>query len=165
MYAAPEAQPAARAELVSDGPTDKKEVFMADRVRRVSYAYVKIPNRPGQGARITDQLREAGVNLLAYAAFPTRGGKAQVDLVAVDMGAIRRIARRNGWRLSDAKKGFLVQGDDRVGAVHNHLKKLAHKKINITATDAVSAGQGRYAMLLWVKPKDYARAAKALGAR
>jgi hypothetical protein len=29
----------------------------------------------------------------------------------------------------------------------------------------VSAGQGRYAMLLWVKPKDYARAAKALGAR
>ena len=104
-------------------------------------------------------------NLLAYTAFPTRGGKAQVDLVAVDMGAIRRIARRNGWRLSDAKKGFLVQGDDRVGAVHNHLKKLAHQKINITATDAVSAGQGRYAMLLWVKPKDYARAAKALGAR
>jgi hypothetical protein len=132
---------------------------MADRVRRVSYAYAKVPNRPGQGARITDQLREAGVNLLAYAAFPTRGGKAE------DMGAIRRIARRNGWRLSDAKKGFLVQGDDRVGAVHNHLKKLAHQKINITAADAVSAGQGRYAMLLWVKPKDYARAAKALGAR
>ena len=65
---------------------------MADRVRRVNYAYVKVPNRPGQGARITEQLREAGVNLLAYAAFPTRGGKAQVDLVAVDMGAIRRIA-------------------------------------------------------------------------
>jgi hypothetical protein len=138
---------------------------MADRVRRVNYAYVKVPNRPGQGARIADQLREAGVNLLAYAAFPTGGGKAQVDLVAEDMGAIRRIARRNGWRLSDAKKGFLVQGDDRVGAVHNHLKKLARQKINITAADAVSAGQGRYAMLLWVKPKDYARAAKALGAR
>ena len=58
-----------------------------------------------------------------------------------------------------------MQGDDRVGAVHNHLKKLANQEINITATDAVSAGQGRYAMLLWVKPKDYARAAKALGAR
>jgi hypothetical protein len=25
---------------------------MADRVRRVNYAYVKVPNRPGQGARI-----------------------------------------------------------------------------------------------------------------
>jgi hypothetical protein len=138
---------------------------MADRVRRVNYAYVKVPNRPGQGARITDQLRQAGVNLLAYTAFPTRAGKAQVDLIAEDLGAIRRMARRNGWRLSDAKKGFLVQGEDKVGAVHHHLKKLADQKINITAADAVSAGKGRYAMLLWVKPKDYARAATALGAR
>jgi hypothetical protein len=138
---------------------------MADRVRRVNYAYLKVPNRPGQGARITDQLREAGVNLLAYTAFPTRAGKAQVDLIAEDLGPIRSIARRYGWRLSDAKKGFLVQGDDRVGAVHNHLKKLADRKINITATDAVAAGKGRYGMLLWVKPKDYTRAAAALGAK
>jgi hypothetical protein len=138
---------------------------MADRVRRVNYAYLIVPNRPGQGARITDQLREAGVNLLAYTAFPTRAGKAQVDLIAEDLAPIRSIARRNGWRLSDAKKGFLVQGDDRVGAVHNHLKKLADRKINITAIDAVAAGKGRYGMLLWVKPKDYARAATALGAK
>ena len=137
---------------------------MADRVRRVNYAYVRVPNRPGQGARITEQLREAGVNLLAYTAFPTRAGKAQVDLIAEDLGAIRRIARKKGWGLSDAKKGFLVQGDDRVGAVHGHLKKLADRRINVTAADAVSAGKGRYAMLLWVKPKEYARAATALGA-
>jgi hypothetical protein len=44
---------------------------VADRVRRVNYAYVMVPNRSGQGARITDQLREAGMNLLAYTAFPT----------------------------------------------------------------------------------------------
>ncbi len=138
---------------------------MADRVRKVNYAYLMVPNRPGQGARITDELREAGVNLLAYTAFPTRGGRAQVDLIAEDLGAIRRIARRNGWRLSDARKGFLVQGDDRVGAVHNHLKKLADQKINVTAADAVTAGKGRYGMLLWVRPKDYARAAAALRAR
>jgi len=138
---------------------------MADRVRRVNYAYFIVPNHAGQGERITDQLREAGVNLLAYTAFPTRAGKAQVDLIAEDLAPIRSIARRNGWRLSDAKKGFLVQGDDRVGAVHNHLKKLAERKINITAIDAVAAGKGRYGMLFWVKPKDYARAATALGAR
>ena len=138
---------------------------MADRVRRMNYAYVKVPNRPGQGARVADQVRQAGVNLLAYTAFPTRAGKAQVDLIAEDLGAIRRIARRNGWRLSDTKKGFLVQGDDKVGAVHHHLKKLADRKINVTAADAVSAGKGRYAMLLWVKPKDYARAATVLGAK
>ena len=63
------------------------------------------------------------------------------------------------------KKGFLIQGTDQVGAVHRHLKKLAEAGINITAADAVSAGMGRYGMLLWVKPRDYARAARALGAR
>jgi len=105
------------------------------------------------------------VNLAAFTAFPTRGGKGQVDLIAEDLGPIRRIARRNGWRLSDVKKGFLIQGDDRVGAVHNHLKRLAERKINVTAVDAVTAGKGRYGMLLWVRPKDYARAAAALKAR
>ncbi len=138
---------------------------MADRVSRVNYAYLMVPSRPGHGARITEELRDAGVNLLAMTAFPTRGGKGQVDLIAEDLGPIRRIARRNGWRLSDVRKGFLVRGDDRVGAVHNHLKKLAERKINVTAFDAVTAGKGRYGMILWVKPKDYARAAAALRAR
>jgi hypothetical protein len=49
--------------------------------------------------------------------------------------------------------------------VHRHLQKLGDAGINVTAADAVSAGRGRYGMILWVKPRDYARAAKALGAR
>ena len=77
----------------------------------------------------------------------------------------KQIAKKNGWRLSKVKKGFLVQGTDQVGAVHRHLQKLAEKKINVTAADAVAAGKGRYGMILWVKPKDYARAARTLGAR
>jgi predicted amino acid-binding ACT domain protein len=67
--------------------------------------------------------------------------------------------------LSKVKKGFLIQGTDRVGAVHRHLQKLADAGINVTAADAVAAGQGRYGMILWVKQRDYARAARALGAR
>ncbi len=35
----------------------------------------------------------------------------------------------------------------------------------VTAVDAAAAGKGRYGMILWVKPKNYARAARALGAR
>ena len=52
-----------------------------------------------------------------------------------------------------------------VGAVHRHIAKLADAGINVTAADAVAAGNGRYGMILWVKPKDYARAARALNAR
>jgi hypothetical protein len=138
---------------------------MADRVRKVNYCYAKVSARPGQGVAVLSELQKAGVNLLAFSGFPTTAGKAQLDLVAEDMAAIRRVAQKNGWRISKTKKAFLIQGDDRVGACHRQLKKLADQKINVTAVDAVVAGKGRYAAILWVKPQAYARAAKALGAK
>ncbi len=138
---------------------------MADRVRKVNYCYPIVPNRAGQGARILSEITDAGINLLAYSGFPAGGGRSQLDLVVEDLGPLRRLAQRNGWRLSKVKKGFLIQGSDRVGAVHRHLTKLADAGINVTAADAVTAGQGRYGMILWVKRRDYARAARALGAR
>ena len=133
--------------------------------RKVKYCYITVPNRPGQGAQVLSELKDAKVNLLAYSGFPTKGGKSQLDLVAKNIGPIRRMSRANGWRLSPVKKGFLLQGADRVGAVHRHIQRLADVNINVTAADAVCAGQGRYGMLLWVKGKDYVRAARALKAK
>ena len=138
---------------------------MADRVRKVNYCYLTVPSRAGQGARVLDELQNAGVNLLAFSGFPGKGGKAQLDLVTDGMTDVRRVARKNDWRLSKTKKGFLIQGVDAAGAVQRHTRKLAEKKINVTAADAVAAGKGRYGMVLWVKPKDYSRAARALRAK
>jgi hypothetical protein len=146
-------------------PDPDQEALVPDRVRRVSYCYPIVPNRAGQGARVLAELSDAGIDLLAYSGFPVGGGRSQLDLVVDDIGPLRRVARQNGWRLSKVKKGFLIQGTDKVGAVNRHLQKLADAKINVTAADGVSAGQGRYGMILWVKPRDYARAARALGAR
>jgi hypothetical protein len=123
-----------------------------------------VPRRAGQGAKVLGALRDAGVSLLAFSGFP-RGGQAQIDLVIDRPAALRGVARREGWRLVGPKRGFLVQGTDRVGAVHRHLEKLADAGINVTAADAVAAGGGRFGMVLWVKPRDYGRAARALGAR
>jgi len=138
---------------------------MADSVRKVKYSYVMVPNRAGSGAKLLAAFKEAGVNLTGLVAFPGKKGKAQVDLVAQNMSAVRKVAGKSGLRLSKIKKGFLVQGTDQVGACHRHLQKLANRKISITAAQALSAGKGRYAMILWVKAKDYNRAAKALGAK
>ncbi len=100
-----------------------------------------------------------------FTGFPIGGGKAQIDLVSDDMAGVRRLARKEGWRLSKTKKGFLVQGRDEVGACHRQLTKLADRRINVTAVNAVAAGINRYGMILWVKPKDYARASRALRAK
>lgn len=58
----------------------------------------------------------------------------------------------------------LIQGGDRVGALAGAYARLAAARINVTATDAVTAGRRRFGALLWVKQKDVARAKKALGA-
>src|SRR3989454_6191545 len=54
-----------------------------------------------------------------------------------DPAAFRAAAAAAKWKLKGPKKGFLVQGDDRVGAVAEVLGRLAAAKINVTATDAV----------------------------
>jgi hypothetical protein len=136
---------------------------MADSIRGVEYYYVSVPDAPGEGQRILSALQEGGVNLLAYLGFPVGGGRSQIDLVPEDPGALKDVAERLGLTLSEAKRAFLVQGDDRVGAVADTTAKLAEASINVTAAAAIAAGSGRYGMILWVAAADYARAADALG--
>jgi len=138
---------------------------MADSIQKVNYCYAMVPTRPGQGARVLADLATAGVNIDAFSGFPRGKGRAQLDFVTTRMPALRRAAAKNGWKLSPVKKAFLVTGINRAGAVHNHVQKLADAGISITAADAVCAGMGRYGMILWVKPRDYARAARALRAK
>ena len=137
---------------------------MADKVRKVAYFAVDVPNKPGEGARIVGSLADEGVNLLAFSGFPN-GRKSQLDFIPEDITVFKKALRITKIKTRSQKIGFLIQGDDRKGAVSKILQKLADKKINVTAIDAVSAGAGRYAAILWVKPKDIGKAAKALGAK
>ena len=137
---------------------------MADTVRGVEYYYVTVPDEPGEGQRILSALKDSGVNLLAFLGFPLGGGRSQIDLVPEEPQQLRDAAAQAGVALSEAKRAFLVQGDDRVGAVAETLAKLAKANINLTAAAAAGAGSGRYGMIVWVAPADYERAADALGA-
>jgi hypothetical protein len=136
---------------------------MADTVQGVEYYYVTVPDAAGEGQRILSALRDSGVNLLAYLGFPVGGGQSQIDLVPEDPDALKEAAERASITLSEAKRAFLVQGDDRVGAVADITAKLAEANINVTAAAATGAGSGRYGMILWVAPADYENAAGVLG--
>lgn len=135
---------------------------MAEMIRKVDYFAMDVPGKPGEGARITGALAEAGVNLLAFTGFPS-GRRAQIDFVPQDTAAFKAAAKQARIKVKARKTGFLVQGDDRPGAVAGLLKRLADAKINVTAIDAVAAGMGRYGAILWVKSRDVNKAAKALG--
>jgi len=135
---------------------------MADTVQRVQYFYIEAPDKPGEGAKLLTMLKEAGVSLLAFSGFP-KGRRAQIDFIPADPAAFRVAARKAKLKLVGPKTGFLVQGEDRRGAVAELMAKLADAKINVTAIDAVAAGAGRYGAILWVKSGDVTKAAKILG--
>lgn len=135
---------------------------MADTISRVDYFYIETPNKPGEAARALNVLKDAGINLLAFTGFP-KGQRSQLDFIPADPVAFVKVAKRARWKLSAKKSGFLIQGEDRAGALAGILNKLANAKINVTAVDAVCAGAARFGAILWVKPKDLKRAAKALG--
>lgn len=135
---------------------------MADAVRLVDYFYVTVANKAGEGARLLQTLLQERVNLLAFSAFP-EGRKTQADFIPEDPVAFRRAAKKAKWKVVGPKKVFLVQGDDRVGAIADLTGALAAAKINVIALDAVSV-HGRYGAILWVAPKDLKKAHKAIDA-
>ena len=135
---------------------------MPDTIRRVEYFYVEIPDRAGEAVRLLNTFRDAGLNLLVFHGFP-RGRRAQLEFVPSDPAAFRAAARKARVKVTGPKKAFVIDGEDRVGALVTYFSKLAEAKINVTATSAVTAGMGRFGAILWVKPRDVPRAAKALG--
>jgi hypothetical protein len=135
---------------------------MPDTIILVDYFYIEAPDKLGEGARALGYLKEASVNLLALHAFP-KGRRSQVDFVPSDPAAFKAAAKAAKWKVAGPKKAFIVQGDDRVGAMVEYFAKLANAKINVTATDALTAGAGRFGAIVWVKARDVKRAAKALG--
>ena len=135
---------------------------MADQIRKVDYFYIEVPDKPGEGIRVLGALKEAGINLLNVTAFPTSGGKTQIDLVTQDADALTRAAKTAGLTLSARKQAFFVQGQNRAGAVAEVLRKLSDAGVNVRAANG-SAGQGGFGMIVWVAPSDFATASRALG--
>jgi hypothetical protein len=141
---------------------DQETNEMPDRIRVVDYFYVTVRDKPGEGARVLNVLKEAGVNLLAFSGFP-EGRRTQLDFFPADSAAFKQAAKKAKWEVVGPKRGFLLQGDDRVGAVAELLERLGTAKINVTAIDAVSV-DGHYGAIFWVAPKDVKKTAALLGA-
>ena len=137
---------------------------MAETVRRVEYFYATVEDKPGEGRRLLEHLSEKGVNLLAFTAFPVGAGRSQLDFFPENAGLLRKAATDAGINLAGPKRAFLIQGEDRIGALHENHLKLSNAGINAYAANGVIDGSGRFGYILWVKPEDYDKTARALGA-
>jgi hypothetical protein len=129
---------------------------------KLDYYSVVVPNKPGKGAHLLGVLKEAGVNFVAVWGYPVGKSKARFDLVAEDPALLKKAAKQLKIDLGKKRTAFQITGADRPGAVAEILAKLAEKKINVEAVQAVSAGAGVFGALLQVDADDVKKAAKAL---
>jgi hypothetical protein len=137
---------------------------MPDTVRRVDYFSIEVSNKPGEAFKVLSALVSAGINLLACSGIP-RGRRAQIDVVPEDNRQFSAAVKKAGLAFHRKKTGFLIQGKDRPGALAENVGKLAAAGVNLTAVDGLSAGQGRWGAILWVKPEDVRKVARLLGAK
>jgi len=137
---------------------------MGETAHRVEYFYAKVSDKPGEGRRLLEHLSERGINLIAFTAFPVEGAEAQLDFFPENPELLQKAAADAGIELVGPKKAFLIQGRDRIGALHEHHLKLANAGINVHAANGIIDGAGRFGYILWVKPEHYEDAARVLDA-
>ena len=132
-------------------------------IERVEYYYTVVPNRVGAGAKVFNELKAQNVSLIAFNGFPLSAQRSQLDLVPSSGVALVAAAQKAGINLVGPKVAFLISEWEHIGAVADILSKLEQAGVNVTAMQAIETGDWRYGAIIWVKPHDIDKAAKALG--
>ena len=134
---------------------------MADSVRRVESWSLDVADEPGEAYRVLSWLEEAGVKLVYFTGYPVGGGKAKLDLVVEDPGALAQAATTRGLPPLRRTLAFMVSGKDGVGRAAQVLKHLAEARINVHAVTG-TVQSGSYGIILWVPADDVEAATRAL---
>jgi hypothetical protein len=135
---------------------------MANRIRRVEYFHSTVVDEPGEAYKVLSALAGLGVNLLAFTAVPVGPDRTQLTLFPEHSDRMTSEARKSGMALDGPHRALLVQGDDELGALAAVHERIYHANVNVYASTAVTDGHGKYGHLIYVRPEDYERAAKAL---
>jgi hypothetical protein len=136
---------------------------MADHISLVQYFYVRVGDRPGEGRRLLEHLSEKGINLLAFTASPIGNGQTELRFITERIEKLKEAAADAGVELQGPKRAFMIQGEDRIGALHDHHLTLANAGINVTSSAGIGSEFGYFAFVVFVDDKDYERASWAFG--
>lgn len=135
---------------------------MAFHIRRVKYFYATVEDQPGEAYELLSQLASLGIGLLALTAIPVGPMRTQLTLFPEDTARMADAAKKAGLALDGPYSALLVQGDDELGALAGVHAKLHRANVNVYASSGVTDGKGSYGYVIYVRPEEYERAARAL---
>jgi hypothetical protein len=127
---------------------------------RIVVHCVEIEDKAGSLQGLLSEAAEAGVDFQGFVACSVGGDKGCVCLAAKNPAALAVCAGEAGIEAKEMA-GFIIAGDDKVGAASNALKGLADAGISGVAGAAIVC-DGQYHMLIVVNAEDGDAAAGVL---
>jgi hypothetical protein len=137
---------------------------MSATILGLEYFHATVKDRPGAAFQLLSDLASSRVNLLAFSVVPI--GPEYAQLVLFPEVVVERLiaaSKKHGFEITGPHHAFLIQGDDRLGALVEIHGKLAEADINVYASTGVTDGRGGYGYMLYVRPDEFNRAAQVLG--
>ncbi len=136
---------------------------MPTQVRRVEYFYTMVPDQPGEAHRLLSDLAKLQVNLLAFTAIPIGPFQTQMAIFPAEASQLQRAAESAKISLDGPHSAILVQGDDDLVELAKIHELLYQANVNVYAATGVTAGNGSFGYLIYVRPEQYEQAVEALG--
>ena len=133
------------------------------RISRVQYFHTSVADQPGEAYKFLSQLAGIGINLLAFTAVPVGPTVTQLTVFPDDPARLKHESAKIGLTLDGPYMAFMIQGDDELGALAEIHRKIYDVDVNVYSASGVTDGQGSFGYIVYVKSKDFEKAAAALG--
>ena len=118
-------------------------------VKQITVHCVEIDDKPGSLQKLLSQAAAENIDFHCFIATSARGGRGYVCLSTKDHEGLEAWAKKAGIETT-ARAGFIVSGEDKVGAAAEGLKGLADAGINgIVGAATVCDGQYCLAIRGW----------------
>ena len=134
---------------------------VAENIRKMTCLTATVEDRPGALAELAKGLADANANLVGMWGYPISGSRAEVMCIPAEPEKVKSLATGAGMEIEESAV-FVIEGDDRVGALVEPLQKIAGAGINIYAASALAASS-QFAAAIWVNSEDVDKVAGLLG--
>ena len=124
----------------------------------------RVVAQSGNEARALTAFGGAHPTLLA-SAISRDHGRVRMDFVPRNGPLFRRAARKAGIKLPAPRVGFMIERDQRPGAVAAVLRTLVTAQIGVDAIDVLWNRPGRYTTMVWVNRRQIGKASRLLRAK